>query len=126
MGVKPKKSKGQALIEMVFILPLIITLIVWLLQGVEIMRSSAEHQKYLRLNLFLRLNNYAKYNVDALGASAASAPKGEVVEKNHMYLEYDKDLSQKTISTTLGAFEQRSGAPVPVRTKYGICIRPDC
>jgi hypothetical protein len=121
-----RKKEGQALIEMIFILPLIITLIIWLLQGVEVMRSSAEHQKYLRLSLFLRLNNYAKYNVDAIGPDAGSAPEDSIVEANALYLEYDRNFSQKKLATTLDAFEKRTGSPVFVKSKYGICIRPDC
>lgn len=125
MVVKAHK-KGQALIEMVFILPLIITLIIWLLQGVEVVRSSAEHQKYLRLNLFLRMNNYATVSVDALGPAGSSEPAPVIHANTFMSLEYEPTLAQKSIAASLDAFQKQSGSPVFVRSKLGICIKPDC
>ena len=119
-------KKGQALIEMVFILPLIITLIIWLLQGVEIVRSSAEHQKYLRLNLFLRMNNYAQYSVDALGPAGTGDPEPTVHPNTFMSLEYEPALGQKKIAASLGAFQKQKGSPVFVKSKLGICLRPEC
>lgn len=120
------RRSGQALIEMIFILPLIITLMIWLMQGVEVVRASAEHQKYLRLNLFMRMNNYAKTTVDALGSGISARPAPQPHERNFMSLEYSPELGQKRLATSLDDFQRRQGSPVFVKSKLGICVRPDC
>ena len=120
---------GQALIEMIFILPLIVVLMVWLLQGVEIVRASAEQQKYLRLDLFLRLNNHAQFAVDALGPSPGGEPKATALSnsKNAQLVEYRYgEYSEKSLAGTLEAFRLRAGPRVSVRSKLGICLRPEC
>ncbi len=130
MGVskrRPNTQKGQALIEMIFILPLIIVLIVWLMQGVEVVRASAEQQKYLRLNLFLRLNNYAKYTVDYLGPNPAGPPLAVPFGKGAMWVTYEnRPYSTKTLAGSLIDFQARQGAKVLVRSRLGICVRPEC
>lgn len=128
-GSKSGKQQGQALLEMIFILPLIVVLIIWLLQGVEVVRASAEQQKYLRLNLFLRINNRAIYTVDSLGPIPGSEPRPAALSptKNSMVVEYNNQaFSLKSLAGSLEEFQRKGGAQVLVRSKLGICIRPAC
>lgn len=122
-----RQEEGQSLIEMIFILPLIIVLIVWLMQGVEVVRASAEQQKYVRLNLFLRLNNQAKFAIDALGSNAAGGVNPTPIRRSAMAVEFKhQTYSLKTLAGNLQDFQARRGALVKIISKLGICLRPEC
>jgi hypothetical protein len=124
-----RRQRGQSLIEMIFILPLIVTLMIWLMQGVEVVRASHEQQKYLRLDLMLRLNNQAKYTVDYIGPRGLGPRVATRINpnKNSMVVEYSNiSYSQKSLAGNLEDFRARVGAPIWVRSKLGICLRPVC